>query len=285
MKPSTWDKILYHLNPRRAAERLMDKMDFEMMSKGAYGGSYKGVIDSRFRTWQAQARSTVGTEDHAVGARNRKMLRLECRDKWRNSEIGRAIVDRYAEYSIWKGIVPQAKTSDEKWNQEAEAWWNQIYSKTCDYRQLPGVDMVKLQEQVVTNQFLDGDCGFILLANGQILPIEAERIATPDKWKQDKNVTEGIVTTPGGIYRGVFVCDRKDKGAIDNTKAKFVPRENFIFVYDPSRFDQLRGIPRLAPALAKLTDYDETDESVMNKVKLDAMQQFKRFIKVLDWWI
>ena len=41
----------------------------------------------------------------------------------------------------------------------------------------------------------------------------------------------------------------------------------------------MRGIPDIAPVLDKIRDYDETDIAVLNKVKMDAQQQFKRFSK------
>lgn len=233
-------------------------------------GGYDGAVDSRFRNTRAFNRSVTGTEETILGPTDRNRLRLECRDLWRNNEIVRGLVDRFTDYAIWNGLFPQWQTSSPDWNDEAEAWWKQVVVPTADHRQIQSVDLIELQKLAISHRILDGDLGFILLKNGQVQSIEGDRICTPQKFSSDKTVTEGIRRTAGGIITGYFICDRLNGGAIDTKKFKFVSRENFIHAYKPGRIDQIRGIPDLAPAINKLKDYDETDEAVMGKVKMDA---------------
>ena len=56
-----------------------------------------------------------------------------------------------------------------------------------------------------------------------------------------------------------------------------VRRESFIHCMEPKRFDQVRGVPDLAPMVNKLRDYDKTDENVLNKIKNDGQRLLKRF--------
>lgn len=244
----------------------------------AYNSGYAANNDSRFRTRNAFGRSQDVTEERAVGQLyGRRSVQLECRDLWRNDSVVRGAVNRFVDYSIWRGIWPQAKTtgtspdgmSAADWNQLAEDWWREVYVPTADWRQINGVTLITHQELTVSHRILEGDCGFIMLANGQIQPIEGIRIATPGKLKGDKNVETGIRTAKG-IVTGYYVCDRKGNGSVDISKYKFIKRENFIHCYKPGRFDQKRGVPDLAPAVNKIKDYSETGLYVLNKVKLDG---------------
>jgi lambda family phage portal protein len=271
IKPSLIDRILSEIAPGFAAGRLASKHDY----KSIQAGGYAGAMDYRYRTNQAYNRSRPGTEDKILGPYDRRRLRLECRDLWRNNEIVRGINDRFEDYAIWKGIRPQARTSNPEWNAQAEAWWNEIYYNTVDHRQIRATNMTTLQKLLVSHRVIDGELGFILLANGQIQAIEADRIDTPTQFKDNKNIVEGIKRSASGVITGYYVCDRKDGGSVDCDNFRFIRRENFLHCYKPGRVDQLRGIPDLAPAIAKLRDYDETDTFILNKVKLDSEQQFK----------
>jgi lambda family phage portal protein len=211
-----------------------------------------------------------------VGRVDRQTLRLECRDLWRNNEIVRAIVDRVPSYAVWTGIYPQPQTSDPAINAEYARWWAEIYVPTADYRQINGVDLIAHQRLAISHRLLDGGLGFVLLANGQIQPIEADRIATPQRLNGDEHVTEGVRVSDAGLVLGYYVCERNKNGTVDTTKARYIARENFIYLFNPSRVDQLVGIPDLAPCVNKLRDYDETDRYVLNKIKSDAMMLFKR---------
>lgn len=240
---------------------------FDILARG-----YDGAGESRYRTHQAYNRAPIGDEDSVIGAYDRSKLRLEARDMFRNHALVHGAVDRISSYAIGNGLWPQAMSTDENWNNEAEAFWKQIFVPTCDYRQHQGVTFVSFQKMTVSERLLSGEVGYILLTNGQIQPIEAERIATPNDYKKDPNVIEGIRRSPGGIVVGYYVLPRKNgNGALDYTKYKYVKRENFIHCWEETRPDMLHGIPDLAPIINKLRDYDTTDENVLAKIKADSM--------------
>jgi capsid protein len=274
MKATILDKIIREVNPDLAVRRLVRKREFDALQRPQPSASvYDAVNDSRLRSHQAWERSMPGDEDHQVGEYDRESMRLECRDLFRNNEIARGIVNRFHDYVVGDGIIPQANTGDEDVDAEYEAWWRDIYTPTADYRQRQGVDLVEFQKLAVTHRWIDGECGFILLENGQQQPIEAERIQTPDKFENDKNVLEGVRRAKG-IDVGYYICPRDNDGQVDRTKYEYVERENFVYCGSPFRIDQGRGIPDFAPAINKLRDYDTTDQYVHAKIKHDAINLY-----------
>jgi len=244
------------------------------------GSGYGSANRTRFRNYMALNRSRDVSEDRALGTYGRKMTRLECRDLYRNDPIVHGAVSRFVDYSVGPGIYPQAATSDDNWNELADSWWRDVYIPTADYRQIQGVDLITLQGLTISHRILDGELGYIMLDNGQIQPVEAGLIKTPNDLADKQNVQHGVRVGKGGIVQGYYICERNEKdGPANPDKFKYVKRENFIHCANIFRAAQYRGVPDLAPAVPKLRDYAETSEYVLNKVKLDSEQQFKRFEK------
>ena len=249
------------------------KRPFLSRCRGAWdvlAAGYDGATDSRYRTWQAYNRSTELDEDSLLGPYDRGKMQLEGRDMFRNHPVVRGAVNRLVDYAVAGGIWPQARTSDEAWNKEAEDWWRQVYVPTCDYRQHPGVDFTTFQGMNISERMLVGGLGYIMLANGQLQPIELARVKTPQLYAKDKMVVEGVRKTPGGLIAGYYVCDRNDSGAVGEKGHKYVKRENFIYCWQPTRPDMVKPVAELAPILRHLRDLDDTDNDIRGKIKLDA---------------
>ena len=235
------------------------------------GRGFDGATSTQFRSNYAFSRSPEGTEDSVIGSHDRLRLQLECRYMYRNNPLARGVIDRIASFAVFGGIKPQARTSSPEWNKEAELWWNNVFVNTCDYRQEQGVTLESFQKMNIRERMVAGEMGYILLKNGQIQPIEASRICTPSDYAKDEQVVEGIRRSKQGIIVGYYVCDRTQGGGIDNTKFKYIRKENFIHCWEATRPDMIRGIPDLAPIIPVLRDYKETDENVRAKIKADAM--------------
>jgi lambda family phage portal protein len=232
---------------------------------------YEGARDSRNRTHYAFRRSPEGDEDNVIGRHDRQSLQLELRYMYRNNPIVKGVVDRMVSYATCGSGMPQAQTSDRKWNEQAEAWWRQVYVPTADYRQRQGVTLSTMQGWNMSERMLTGDIGYIMLANGQLQSIEASRIMTPQPLQKDKKIVDGVKISASGLVQGYFIVPRKANGQLDQTKYKFVPRENFIHCWKPTRPDMVRGIPDLAALVNPLRDYNTTDENIRAKIKADAM--------------
>lgn len=277
MKPSLLDKILREVNPDLALRRLVRKSQFDAINSLGYSAA----IGSRMRTHYAWDRSIPGDEDTVMGRYDRRHIRLESRDLYRNSEIAGAAVDRFPSYAVWLGIHPLPQTSSKEWNKEASQWWMQQYVPACDYRQRPGVDLIEFQKLTMSHRMLDGDLGYILRKNGQLQPIEASRVATPQDKMSDKTIIDGVQMSKKGTLLGFWVGNRINGTSVDTSKGKmyFVKKESMIWCMRPGRIDQVRGVPDLARVVNKLRDYDSTDQFVLNKIKHDSQILLKKTIK------
>lgn len=235
----------------------------------AFGGAYEGARDSRMHPHDGAYRALPYDEDHVVGAFDLDRLRRQCLWLRRNNAIVAGVVERFADHVVGPdGIVPQAQTDDEEWNEQAEEYWRE-WCKRADSRQR--VPMRELQRLAVQSRLLLGDVGFVLLANGQIQPVEAMRICDPPGPSRPERCVLGVQTTAGGIPVAFYVHPRNVFGLVDVDRWSVVRAENMVFLSRPMRIDQMRGIPELAPVLNAVTDFGKLQEETLNKATLDAM--------------
>ena len=273
IKQNYIDRVISYVSPAKGAQRMASRRALEALQGGektpadisALG--YDGATDNRKRKAQAWARSTPTTEENILSRTDRTRLTLETSDLRRNYGIAFGFLNRFADFVVGTGLQPQAKTTSKDWNQISENFFNQ-WGKVADYRQR--CELWQLERLAVKFLFLEGEAFFALLDNGQIQPIEPSRIATPNNMAEDADVIQGVRVGAGGIVQGFYVCDRGDNGSINLDSYSYVLRENMVHVYDPERFDQVRGIPALASVVNLLRDKADFSESTLLKARLDA---------------
>lgn len=232
-------------------------------------GGYDGAVDTRQRKRQAHKRSRALDEDRLVGARDRNNLRLECMDLRRNNAIVAGVCERFADNIVGPaGIIPQAKTSDSDWNSRAEDFWRE-WSNVVDYRHR--VNMREYQRLLVQLRLTAGESFNVLVSNGQLQPVEAERVCTPASKSRDGEIVDGVKVNRSGIPVAYYASPRTRHGTVDRNKTQIVRSENMVHPYRPMRFDQVRGIPDLAPVLNCVTDFSRLQEETLNKAVLDAL--------------
>ncbi len=217
-------------------------------------------------------RSRPVDEDRLQGQANRTHMRQECMDLFRVSALARAAVVRIADYATV--CMPYPITSSERWNEQAGAFWGE-WVKSCDYRRRPGVDLCTMTRIAHIADHVAGESFFVLVDDGTLQPIEFDRIATPDEFKADPLVIDGIRTDVTGRITHYYVCARGKYGAIDNKVFRRIAANNMIHVVEPWRVDMMHGVPRLHAAVRKLADYDETDQAMRGKVKNEAQRFFQ----------
>ena len=217
-------------------------------------------------------RSRQQDEDRLQGTSNRAFLRQTCMDLYRTSGLAKAAVNRIADYSTT--CAPYPVTPDGEYNKESAEFFSD-WTRIADYRQRPGVTLCSFVHMIHIADHLHGELFFILLANGQLQPIEADRIGTPREYRDDPAVTDGIRTNAHGIITHYYVLDRDKYGAPDPAHFKRIAANDMIHVADPWRVDMLHGIPRLHGAVQKLEDYAETDDAMRAKVKNEAQRFFQ----------
>lgn len=229
-------------------------------------GAYNASNQSRHRETKAGVVSFPNDEDKAISPYGRETARLECRSLRRNNTVAAGIGARFADNVVGFGITPQAKTSSREWNVAAESYFRE-WAKIADYRQR--LNFWDMQRLVVESRLFDGECGFVLVKNGQLQPVEAERIRNPQPMVD--GVVDGIAVNPNGIKTGYYVHNRnKSSGTFDGTEFTVVPADNFKHCANAIRFDQVRGVPDLAPCVDAIKDLGEYLEATLLKAKAEA---------------
>ena len=234
---------------------------------GAFSGPY-GEGSSNLR-WDRSFRAQPVSEDELQGDSNRQRMRSDCFDLFRTSALAKAAVQRIADYSAV--CNPYPITSDEKWNTLAADFFEN-WKHIADYRQRPGVELEDLVWLSHVADHLTGESFFLFTDGGQLQPIEADRVATPNDLRADKRVHGGIRTSDTGIITHYYVCDRGDGGTVDTSSFRRVKAADMIHMANVWRFDMLHGIPLLHAAVSKIADFDETDTAMRGKVKNEARQ-------------
>jgi lambda family phage portal protein len=89
-------------------------------------------------------------------------------------------------------------------------------------------------------------------------------------------VVDGFRVAPAtGIVTGCYILPRDANGNVDDSADyQFVARENFIHLTRPMRFDQVRGIPDLAPVINTLVDYQSLNTATLSTAQKQAMAAF-----------
>ena len=234
-----------------------------------FAAGYDGASHNRKRVRSARVTSRAQDEDRLLGRYDRETLRLECINLRRNHAVVAGACERFADNVVGpEGITPQAKTSSPEWNDAAEELWAE-WSKIVDYAGRSS--MREIQRLAIQSRIHSGEVGFVLLANGQLQAIESERIETPEYETKSGNVIDGVRVSPqSGRPVGYYVCNRGDGGYVDKRDATEVNARDFIHVYCPLRFDQLRGTPSLSPVINTLVYHGDLTESVLRKARINA---------------
>lgn len=243
---------------------------WDTMKRKFFAAGYDGAEDTRRHRDLPWSRRTARDEDSLIGSYDRDKLRIRCANLRRNNTIVAGVVERFSDNVVGTGIMPQAKTTDPKWNDEAEAFFKE-WAKVSDLRKR--VDFREIQRLIVQQRLLAGDVGFVMTSGGQLQPIESERIATPNKLEGKESVVDGVKIDPKtGITLGYYVFGRDNTGKVDTSTSNydFIPRENFVFCMKPHRFDMVRGVPELAPVVNDIQYIHELQQATLEKAKMDA---------------
>lgn len=245
------------------------------------GIGYDAGETSRFRRDMGWGRLTPRDEDSYVSPdRTREWIRLKGADLRRNNATVAGLCERLETFFVGTGVRPQARTSNAEWNREAEQFFA-TWALSCDYRQ--ALSFYDFQAVAVGSRPTQGGLYFELLDNGQVRPIECERIRQPSNKDAAKGFVDGVkYDRTTGIALGYWVHDRDENGGFDGPHGeRYIAREYIIPVTRrPWRIDMRREIPDLAPIIPILTDFHEMDTYVRNTAKVRS--QIVGFMKKVN---
>jgi len=154
---------------------------------------------------------------------------------------------------VGSGVRIQARTGDEKLNEELEAAWHeQMLNKPCDVTGRFNIN------QFLRKMFLsyrrDGDIAAIFL-DDKLQAVEGEQIGTPWDGKvgavaEHYDIINGVAySKETGELLGYYIGKADRWGYIKNTSFKKYPASVVHHMFDPERFSQSRGEPVLTSSI------------------------------------
>jgi len=238
-------------------------------------GAWNAANQTRHRETKAGVVSFAQDEDHSATPYGREQARLECRSLRRNSPLAAGISCRFADNVVGSGITPQAKTSDPAWNVAAESYFSE-WAKIADFRQR--ISLWGMQRLIVQSRLFEGECGFVLVKNGQLQPIEAEEIRQPQPDRE--GVYDGVEVSGSGIKTAYYI-HRRDKASGMFTGTDFYRVSSSDFKHCANldmRFSQVRGFPDMISAVDAIRDLEE----YLDATRIKAKNEAKRFYTVTN---
>lgn len=237
-----------------------------------WGSAYQSVNTDRKRTRRANTRSFAVDEDRAIGPYDREELRLDNRDMMRNVGAVFAGLMRFANGVVGTGVRPEPMTDDDDWNEAAKA----LYTMRCASVDARGrVNMRVLQRLAVIHRMLDGELLMVKRPDMKLMPIEAERLKTPNavRKRKDLNVLEGIRLGKDDNPLGAYICNRKKaNGTVDLDSYDYIKWEDLFYLGDPTRIDSLRSISPITSVIESLQMRGDYNLATLVKAKAESMR-------------
>jgi capsid protein len=249
------DSVIGGLFPKWGASRLRARREF----------SYEAARYTRLR---ASAKVIQGPEDYTAFP-DRITLITQMRDLEQNFGLFQSIIDKVSLYAFGT-LNYQAHTGDEKVDALYEAYLADCFAR-CDisgrhnFRQ-----MVTIADKSETR---DGDYAlkWHRRADGlKLVGIEGDRIGgnTSVGWSADyfQGITVDVSTGKPVSYR---VFQRTKANAYINPEE--IPASEILFLFDPRRIDQYRGITPFAPVINEARDLKEVLVACLIGTKYENM--------------
>ena len=200
-----------------------------------------------------------------ISSSDRTRLVSLARKLWYNNSVIKGAIQDISLYSVGTGIKPQARTDDEQFNRDAEAYWHE-WCKMCDVT--GRMDFITMQRIVSETIDRDGEIFCILTDSKdgnypQLQLIESHRVGTPTDLVADTTIVDGIKLSPLG--RPVKYYILTGDGTHTSVKA-----EDMIHVTELERSDQVRGYPRVSVAINDMIDRDDLKRFEISSAKMNS---------------
>lgn len=208
------------------------------------------------------------SEDRMLTRRQRRQLSSSTRDLQRNFSIAAWAVRKHLDYV--STFTFQANTGDDQLDDDLErfmAWWSK--PANCDAAgRLSLDDYIRTGEALAT---LDGDEFINFLSSGQLQGIEGDRVMTPaDVALDDPQLhwEHGVLVNPVGRSLGYAVHGRDGASGEGLTFDRILSAAFCFHHAYRTRYDQIRGVSPMAPAINSLSDVYENFDYALAKAKV-----------------
>jgi len=206
------------------------------------------------------------SSDQLLPAGKRKQLISSSRDLQQNFALCAWAIRKHLDYVSRFTFEPQ--TGDAGLDRLLEAlvsWFSR--PENCDVTGRHSLDkIIRLAEERRT---VDGDVFLVKLRDGRLQALESDRIRNPDKLMGDDSWVQGIRVSRAGRPLRYGVWARDGSGGYDFERTVAARNVYQLGYYD--RFDQMRGISLLAPAINTFRDLYEGFDYALAKLKISQM--------------
>ncbi len=218
--------------------------------RGTYGMTGYGYRSAATATAEGRSYSSY-SGDRQLDF-HRKILLAHSRDLWRNNGIYKGIIERAVSYIVGNGFGLRVKTSSAATNRKVEGLWRQWWRRPEIRGILTGPQVARM---ICREILVAGDHGIIKTDKATIRLIEAEQI-------DHKIFSDGIDKDDFGAPQTFYVAPYSSSGVVQTSKATGVKAGDFIFLTDPCRPSQTRGVPALQssfPMLHRINDVCDSE--------------------------
>lgn len=232
--------------------------------------SYEAADDAKKR--RKPVTTKLQSEDAELTAEKRAKLVTATRDLPRNFTIAAWMIRKHLDYVA--NHTFQSRSGNDALDDVIDAFMEDWQlPENCDAAgRHPLGKMVRIGE---ARAVLDGDVFFGKLSSGRIQAVEGDRVRNPMNGALPENVNpedmvHGVCVSPTGRAKG-FAVHKRGRWANNYTFERIVPvmfmRQHGYF----DRFDQVRGISPIVPAINTLRDVYEGFDHALARMKISQL--------------
>jgi lambda family phage portal protein len=249
-------------------------------------GLEAGRFSRRLAGWmpsRAHINTLIAASGRTVVARSRYLVR--------NNPYAQGATECFTANLVGAGIMPSWTLKDEVKKKELQDLW----LKWTDEADSEGLtDFYGLQRRVGRELFIAGECfirrrprfardGLTVPIQLQVIPSEQLPLERNMVMDNGNRVRQGIEFDRVG-RRVAYHFWKVHPGDITETTNQgvitIVPASDVLHVYDPIEAGQIRGLPRLTPAIVALWMLDNYDDAELERKRVTAL--FTAFVKRND---
>lgn len=244
------DKAISIISPQWAYERVAYR---------EYLKAYEAGEVNRFNdTWMPINADTENTDKN-----ERDLIKARARYLERNSDIAGAAIGGIVRNVVGTGIKPQARTGNEKLNNQLELLWKEWVKHTsCDITMQQ--TFYELQAMLLKRKIVDGEILIRLVIDKKAkIPFKLQVIKSDllDTYMMNAPKTNNIIRS--GIELDDYLrplaywIQKKSPDGYVTYESERIPANQIIHLWLKNNPDQIRGVSDLAPVIKRLKDMQD----------------------------
>jgi lambda family phage portal protein len=255
------DAVIGFFNPKAGATRVAYRKKMDLLNGvRTYEAASNGRLNAGWRASRGDADSVV--------IRDGQMLRDRSRDLVRNHPLAAKIVTTHADNLVGPGIMPRAKSADEKANKVLDELFDK-WSKECHVEGTMNFSglVYTMARMMVTDGEVFARRRRRLPSDGLSVPLQIQLLDSEFcDWNKSQlsnsssganSIVAGIEYDPIGRRRGYWMFPNNPRSGrtnyATNLTSAFVPGEDIAHMFEPQT-NQSRGAPWMSSVMTEMQD-------------------------------